>query len=215
MTRVEGKRECLDFNLDRSTVCDLDTNNHSVFEQAANAIGHDFHSHPFWDMYIQFEQDRRKPDNVFSILERIIRIPLANYVQYFERLFLSITFSYRISFASRPIIELAGSHQEEARLKAEVMNEHPNLTPQEVEVEMRLRIYNMKTEIYRQTQSDFIKRYTFETEIKRRWFHYLPLDDVELDNWRAYLDLEQMEGDHDSIVRLFERCLVPCVCFIR
>ena len=54
------------------------------------------------------------------------------------------------------------------------------------------------------------KRYRFEEKIKRSYFHVKPLDLKQLKNWDSYLDFEIGEGDHDRIVVLFERCLIPC-----
>ena len=54
------------------------------------------------------------------------------------------------------------------------------------------------------------KRYRFEEKIKRSYFHVKPLDLKQLKNWDTYLDFEISEGDHDRIVVLFERCLIPC-----
>ena len=54
------------------------------------------------------------------------------------------------------------------------------------------------------------KRYRFEEKIKRSYFHVKPLDLKQLKNWDSYLDFEIAEGDHDRIVVLFERCLIPC-----
>lgn len=56
-----------------------------MFEQAADAIGTDFLSHTFWDQYILFEEDRKRPDNVLKILERIIHIPMSHFVRFFEK----------------------------------------------------------------------------------------------------------------------------------
>jgi pre-mRNA-processing factor 39 len=58
-----------------------------VFERAATAIGSDFNAHTFWDQYIQFEEDRKRPEHVLKILERVIHLPLAHFVRFFEKYF--------------------------------------------------------------------------------------------------------------------------------
>ncbi|KAI8846929.1 hypothetical protein BC829DRAFT_491006 [Chytridium lagenaria] len=40
------------------------------------------------------------------------------------------------------------------------------------------------------------KRWVFEAEIKRPYFHIKPLDDAQVANWRKYLDFEENEGDY-------------------
>jgi pre-mRNA-processing factor 39 len=57
----------------------------SAFEKAAEAIGSDFNAHSFWDQYIQFEEDRKRPENVLKILARVIHLPLAHFVRFFEK----------------------------------------------------------------------------------------------------------------------------------
>jgi hypothetical protein len=53
----------------------------------------------------------------------------------------------------------------------------------------------------------------FESAIKRPYFHVKPLDQGQLTNWWAYLDYKTKTGSHAGIVRLFERCLVPCAAY--
>ncbi|GMN43372.1 hypothetical protein TIFTF001_012560 [Ficus carica] len=51
---------------------------------------------------------------------------------------------------------------------------------------------------------------TFETKIRRSYFHVKPLDADQLDNWHHYLDFVEKQGDFDWVVKLYERCLIPC-----
>jgi len=46
--------------------------------------------------------------------------------------------------------------------------------------------------------------------VKRPYFHVKPLDGMQLANWNDYLSYEEEHGDENSIVRLYERCLIPC-----
>jgi pre-mRNA-processing factor 39 len=39
----------------------------------------------------------------------------------------------------------------------------------------------------------------FEESIKRHFFHFKPLDDVELENWHQYLDYVEKNGDFDWV----------------
>ena len=59
------------------------------------------------------------------------------------------------------------------------------------------------------------ERKRFEDKIKRSYFHVKPLDLKQLKNWDNYLDFEMEEGDHERIVVLFERCLIPCAQYER
>ena len=53
----------------------------------------------------------------------------------------------------------------------------------------------------------------FEEKLKRTYFHVKPLDHKQLKTWDLYLDYEIMKGDHERIIVLFERCLIPCALY--
>lgn len=80
----------------------------------------------------------------------------------------------------------------------------------EIEREIRVRIDNFHLEIFSRTQTETTKRWTYESEIKRPYFHVNELDEPQLVNWRKYLDFEEVEGDFNRISFLYERCLVTC-----
>lgn len=80
----------------------------------------------------------------------------------------------------------------------------------EIEREMRTRIDNFHLEIFSRTQTETTKRWTYESEIKRPYFHVTDLDESQLVNWRKYLDFEEVEGDYSRITFLYERCLITC-----
>src|SRR5690606_6735503 len=79
-----------------------------------------------------------------------------------------------------------------------------------IEREIRVRIDNFHLEIFARTQTETTKRWTYEAEIKRPYFHVNELDEPQLVNWRKYLDFEEVEGDFARTQFLYERCLVTC-----
>ena len=80
----------------------------------------------------------------------------------------------------------------------------------EMERELRTRIDNFHLEIFQKTQTETTKRWTYESEIKRPYFHVTELDESQLVNWRKYLDFEEVEGGYVRTQFLYERCLVTC-----
>ncbi|CAG8505513.1 14463_t:CDS:10, partial [Racocetra fulgida] len=86
-------------------------------------------------------------------------------------------------------------------------------TEEQIQNDIRTRIYNMNIETYMKTQNETNKRWVFEQEIKRPYFHVKAMDDVQLINWRRYLDFEESEGDDTRIQVLYERCLVACALY--
>ena len=182
------------------TLCDR------LFERGAAAVGLDFLAHPFWDKYLEFEDRLEAHDRIFAILDRVVKIPMHQYARYFER--------FRQLAHTRPLVELLPA-ETLVQFRAEV--EADNVTFQagpkgelEIEREIRTKIDNFHLEIFSRTQAETTKRWTYESEIKRPYFHVTELDHAQLANWRKYLDFEEAEGDYGRIVFLYERCLVTC-----
>ncbi|PFH62553.1 hypothetical protein XA68_13135 [Ophiocordyceps unilateralis] len=180
-----------------------------LFERAATFVGIDFMSHPFWDKYIEYEERREAHDRIFAILARVIRIPLHQFNRYYDR--------FRTMSHNRPLSELA-SVDVMSRVQAEVMAEggtqggvqRPEL---EVEREIRSKIDSIYYDVHMATQNETSKRWTFESELGRQFFHVTELDHAQLNNWRKYLDFEESEGDFHRTVCLYERCLVACALY--
>lgn len=78
----------------------------------------------------------------------------------------------------------------------------------EIERKLRARIDQYHMDVFNRVQAETTKRWTFESEIKRPYFHVTELDDNQLSNWRRYLDFEEAEGDNTRTAFLYERCLV-------
>ncbi|RIB26755.1 hypothetical protein C2G38_1996840 [Gigaspora rosea] len=190
-----------------------------LFERGAAYVGLDFLSHLFWDKYIEFEKSKQAYDRVLKILDRIIRIPMHQYAKFFDE--------FTNLCGTRPIAELITPEQykqfeEEARTTPPVPPERTEgeqppppteKTEEQIQNDIRTRIYNMNIETYMKTQNETNKRWVFEQEIKRPYFHVKAMDDVQLINWRRYLDFEETEGDETRIQVLYERCLVACALY--
>lgn len=177
-----------------------------LFERGANSVGLDFLAHPFWDKYIEFEERVEAQDKIFALLGRIIHIPMHQYARYFER--------YRQLAQTRPLTELAPvdtMSQFRAELEAASAHVPPGAKAEaEIERDLRLRIDTYHLEIFSKTQTETTKRWTYESEIKRPYFHVTELDEGQLTNWSKYLDFEESEGSYSRIQFLYERCLVTC-----
>lgn len=177
-----------------------------MFERGATCVGLDFLAHPFWDKYLEFEDRLEAQDRIFAILGRVVYIPMHQYARYFER--------FRQLAHSRPIIELVPPEllvQYRAEIEAENIN-LPVIPKGELETEREIRskIDNYHLEIFTRTQNETTKRWTYESEVKRPYFHVTELDHHQLANWRKYLDFEEAEGNFTRAQFLYERCLVTC-----
>ncbi|KAI1385046.1 pre-mRNA-processing factor 39 [Hypoxylon trugodes] len=180
-----------------------------LFERGALSVGLDFLAHPFWDKYIEYEERQEAEEKIFSILQRVIHIPMHQYARYFER--------FRQLAHNRPIKELVPSDTL-ARLKAEVDAENTAYgggarTELEIERDIRAKIDTMFYEVFQKTQEETTKRWTYEAEIKRPYFHVTELENSQLANWRKYLDFEEGEHDFARTAFLYERCIVTCALY--
>lgn len=169
-------------------------------------MGLDFLSHPFWDKYIEFEERVEAHDKIFAILGRVVHIPMHQYARYFER--------YRLMAQTRPLSELAPA-EIMAAFRAEIEAASSQPAPgakaeAEIERDLRHRVDTYHVEIFTNTQTETTKRWTFESEIKRPYFHVTELDEGQLMNWKNYLDFEEAEGSFSRTQFLYERCLVTC-----
>lgn len=169
-------------------------------------MGLDFLAHPFWDKYIEFEERLEAQDKIFAILANVIEIPMHQYARYFER--------YRQMAQTRPVSELVPPELL-SQFRAEVDGAAAGIPPgskseAEIERDLRLRIDSYHLEIFSRTQTETTKRWTYESEIKRPYFHVTELDEMQLSNWRKYLDFEEADGSFSRIQFLYERCLVTC-----
>lgn len=177
-----------------------------LFERGANSVGLDFLAHPFWDKYIEFEERVEAFDKIFDILGRVIHIPMHQYARYFER--------YRQLAQTRPVADLAPSgtlSQFRAELEVAAGQVPPGAKAEaEIERDLRLRVDAYHLEIFSKTQTETTKRWTYESEIKRPYFHVTELDEGQLTNWKKYLDFEESEGSYSRTQFLYERCLVTC-----
>jgi pre-mRNA-processing factor 39 len=106
--------------------------------------------------------------NVLALLERIIRIPLHQYARYFEKYSKLI-----INIAPMELV----SEQEYKEIEEQVAKdfEEKDKTEQETFDEIKNRVLMKKAEIYTTNQGDVAKRWVYEAEIKRSYFHIKPL----------------------------------------
>ena len=182
------------------------TQDDRLFERGAAHVGLDFLAHPFWDKYLEFEDRLEEQGRIFAILDRVAKIPMHQYARYFER--------FRQMAHTRPLHELLPAETlAQFRSEVEADNATFNTGPKgelEIEREVRTKIDNFHLEIFTRTQTETTKRWTYESEIKRPYFHVTELDYPQLVNWRKYLDFEESEGDYGRAVFLYERCLVTC-----
>jgi len=176
-----------------------------LFERGAQNVGLDFQSQPFWEKYVEWEESIHEDAKAFAILERVIKIPLHAYTVLFEK--------YSNLSVTRPITELVPPEKlkEVEEIVDKSLEGKDDISNREQLI--RQEIHKIKSDQYMKVQSEVQKRWEFEMEIKRPYFHVKPLDQYQLKNWRKYLDFEESQGDFYRIYTLYERCLVSCALY--
>jgi pre-mRNA-processing factor 39 len=171
-------------------------------ERAASSVGLDFLGHPFWDKYLEFAETRlANPKRVLELLDRIVVIPMHQYARYYEK--------WRGLRSSMKPTEALDN------MTLEVFTNEIHNSPEtkDFETALKEKIDAQTAAVYKRTQEGTNKRWVYEAEIKRSYFHVKPLDRPQLENWSKYLDFEESQNDIGRIRALYERCLVPCVSF--
>ncbi|KAG9321205.1 hypothetical protein KVV02_002117 [Mortierella alpina] len=189
----------------------------SLFERGASAVGMDFMPHVFWDKFIAFYEEKEEYSKLAALMERIIKIPMHQYARYYQQ--------YAQLVSTRPLSEWVSEekyNEYKAQLTASksaaeqdqnATSEEAEKPKEELESQMRQLILESSALVHARTAEETNKRWPFEAEIKRPYFHVKPMDMPQLDNWRRYLDFEEAEGDVERIRVLFERCLVTCALY--
>ncbi|VDN54785.1 unnamed protein product [Dracunculus medinensis] len=78
---------------------------------------------------------------------------------------------------------------------------------------MRLEMIERRRMMFLKNEQEVSRRWAFEDNIKRPYFHVKPLEHAQIKNWNAYLDFEIERGDKERILVLFERCMIACALY--
>jgi len=199
----------------------------SKFEKGLETCGLEYRSDRLWDHYIKWEIEQNKLVNAFNIYSRLLATQTLGYLQHFENFkeFVIKNSPDKILNA-KEYLELRQQVAERMRLNGnEEMLTDDSAPPGEEEntflsdvsekelALLKENIIESKQKINKETGKEIAKRQTFEEGIKRPYFHVKPLERCQIDNWKNYIALEKEAGDHQRIVVLYERCLIPCALY--
>ncbi|XP_075648766.1 pre-mRNA-processing factor 39-1 isoform X3 [Castanea sativa] len=191
-----------------------------LFERGLAYVGTDYLSFTLWDKYIEYEYLQQEWGRLALIYTRILEYPNQQLDRYFN--------SFKELAGSRPLSELRTAEEAAAAAAASAPSEasvqlnegevHPDAVEQSpkpvsaglTEAEELQKYIAIREEMYRKAKEFDSKIIGFETAIRRPYFHVRPLNVAELENWHAYLDFMEREGDFNKVVKLYERCLIAC-----
>ncbi|XP_068596551.1 pre-mRNA-processing factor 39 [Brachionichthys hirsutus] len=186
----------------------------SVFENAVQAAGMDFHSDRLWDLYVEWEKEQGNARKAAAVLDRVLRVPTQLYNTHYEK------FKEHLS-SHGPKEVLSPEEYEELRLmcrqsqkaeRAEQAQEEEQerppgeegpATPEGADTEdlmqkIREQVLIRRDKVYHDNEGGVRNRWHFEEAIKRPYFHVKPLDRLQLRTWHSYLDWEISQLDKDT-----------------
>ncbi|KAK9501193.1 hypothetical protein O3M35_002266 [Rhynocoris fuscipes] len=215
-------------NFCKSTLKDDEEQLRNQFKRAIEQCGLEFRSDRLWDCYIKWETEGKHLQNVCQIYDQLLRIPTQGYKTHFENFeefvlnnqpnkilsvdeFLSIRAEVLQKLRQKkvPIEPTAAPPGDESGDDEESNQMHAD----EETTLVREKIIASRKKIFKDTITAVIARWNFEEGIKRPYFHVKPLERVQLNTWREYIDFEIAGGEEERIIILFERCLIACALY--
>lgn len=187
--------------------CALELNEDQVreiLERAISHVGDDYQSDTIWSIYISWENERQRYDNVSQLYMRVLSKPVRN---------LDTFFSNFTEHAKNHSIEKAATSAEKSVIDDQLNQEADNdvtLKADDLERRMQTLIYEKRQQTYYQTAEFLQNRQFFEIKIRRTYFHFTRPNPIQIANWYEYIDFETKMGNIDRVQHLYERCLIPC-----
>ncbi|XP_040184479.1 pre-mRNA-processing factor 39-like isoform X2 [Rana temporaria] len=189
----------------------------SVFREAVNASGMEFHSDVLWRMYTEFEIEQKNLKEVTVLFDRVLAIPTQLYKTHYER-FRTFVFAYS------PIEILKTEELDWIHSRVQIESDNDQIAAEDSDdcfesltesdiAKFREHILQIREQLYIVNEAEVEKRWNFEERIKRLYFYAIPMNAKQLQNWRDYLEFEVSQGQHERIVLLYERCLMSCALY--
>ncbi len=186
-------------------------------ERAIQTVGLDFKSDLLWERYIEWEAERKELAWMTGIYKRLVTIPTKLFNKHWDNFIAHIRdhhprdiLEYEDYEELRKVTckELGLTYRPDPFIQP-VQKREVVMPEDKLKAGMKERIVASVVADHENCEQEVDKRFRFEEKIKRNYFHVKPLDLKQLRNWESYLDFEIEQGDHERIVVLFERCLIP------
>ncbi|KAM9301751.1 pre-mRNA-processing factor 39-like [Gastrophryne carolinensis] len=186
----------------------------SVFQEAVKLCGLDFYSDELWQLYIDFETEQGNLKDAASLYDRVLFVPTQQYLTHYARFkkFIS-TYSPLDFLAKEECTWVYSTIQEESdanQVASEDADDLSEFVTDSDKAKIVGQILKVREQLCILNKAEVVKRVPFEDTIKRRHFYAAPLNIKQLTIWRKYLEFEVSQGQHERIVLLYERCLMPC-----
>jgi len=199
----------------------------SMFDRAIIACGSDFKSDKIWEAYLSWERNAERWSRVTYVYDRLLATPNSKYAQQWAKFQEHIKCRYANEVVSPEDLSalkriLRGDPLPEEGAEAppgveeaenadgtkvqEPLTEEDNKSLQQI-------ILDTREKIHQKTTEEVKARWLYEDGIKRPYFHVKPLENVQLQSWRDYLEFEVKQTNETRSRILFERCLIACALY--
>ncbi|KAL3985366.1 hypothetical protein ACH3XW_38340 [Acanthocheilonema viteae] len=211
-----------------------------IYDNAIEACGMEFRSDKLWDEYINWELSNGETVRAGALFDQILSIPTLLYSNHFDKYktFVNSNEPDRVvsqdeysEIFAKVEADLRNTVDGDLFFLEDCVDESSSECIAEGGEEVSKRVFTkrkhceealrvLRTEIlerrnkkYLLNEQEVSRRWAFEENIKRPYFHVKPLERAQLRNWRTYLDFEIECGDITRITVLFERCLIACALY--
>ncbi|XP_078175344.1 pre-mRNA-processing factor 39-2-like isoform X2 [Carex rostrata] len=187
-----------------------------LFERALSFVGKDYLCYKIWDKYIEFEYSHKQWHRLANIYILILKFPTKKLHAYYES-FKKLASLLEEEASIQGIEFVSLSNQDGETVKnfeisdiLSVIQGFTDANSHKMDTDMIKKYLWAGEEMYRRSCEIEKNIICYENNITRHYFHVKPLDDSQLENWHRYLDFVETQGDLDWMVKLSERCLIPC-----
>ncbi|KAK4858685.1 hypothetical protein QYF36_020477 [Acer negundo] len=190
-----------------------------LFGRGISVVGKDYLCHALWDKYLEFEFSLQQWSFLADMYIQALRFPskkLHRYYDSFKKL--AAAWKEELECQSDSAIEIQSGFVLESEDPtyykddeiSSVINDLLDPSDSLARSKALHKYILIGEQIYKEASQLDEKIQCFETHIRRPYFHVKPLDDRQLENWHDYLNFAEKQGDFDWVVKLYERCLIPC-----
>jgi len=190
-------------------------------EKAVATAGMEYRSDMLWELFIEKEMERNELRFVTDLFRRVVAMPTKLYNKHWDNFIAHVRdhhprdilqYSDYEGLRKLACRELSLTYRPDPIMCPEVARK-VELPEDKLKAGMKERLVASLVATHEQTEQKVDEIYRFEEKLKRTYFHVKPLDQKQLRVWDQYLDWQVEQGDHQRIVVLFERCLIPCALY--
>jgi len=190
-------------------------------EKAVATAGMEYRSDMLWELFIEKEMERKELRFVTDLFRRVVAMPTKLYNKHWDNFIAHVRdhhprdilqYSDYEGLRKLTCRELSLTYRPDPIMCPE-LSRKVELPEDKLKAGMKERLVASLVATHEQTEHKVDDIYRFEEKLKRTYFHVKPLDQKQLRVWDQYLDWQVEQGDHQRIVVLFERCLIPCALY--